>query len=101
MAAAWGHDPFDQYVATEVGFLAVECAAHDGLHVLDDHVEVEIVDDDGRPCRPGEEGQVLVTPLHARTLPLIRYRLGDRATWTAGACGCGDPGRTTRASCAR
>lgn len=88
----WGAEVFDQYVATEVGFIAAECAAHDGLHVMDDHVVVEVVDDHGEACPPGVEGQVLVTPLHSRTLPLIRYRLGDRATFAEGACACRRPG---------
>ena len=88
----WGVEVFDQYVATEVGFIAAECPAHDGLHVLDDHVEVEVVDDDGMACPAGVEGHVLVTALHSRTIPLIRYRLGDRATLAEGRCSCGRPG---------
>jgi len=88
----WGVEVFDQYVATEVGFIAVQCPAHDGYHVLDDHVVVEVVDDRGDPCAAGETGDVLVTALHARTLPLIRYRIGDRAASADGPCGCGHAG---------
>lgn len=88
----WGVEVFDQYVATEVGFIAAECPAHRGLHVLDDHVLVEVVDDEGRPCPPGREGDVVLTALRSRTVPLIRYRIGDRATWADGPCGCGRTG---------
>lgn len=89
---AWGVAIFDQYVATEAGFIAVQCPAHDGYHVLDDHVIVEVVDDHGGPCSASETGEVVVTALHARTLPLIRYRIGDRATLADGPCRCGDTG---------
>lgn len=85
----WGVEIFDQYVATEAGFVAVQCPAHDGYHVLDDHVLVEVVDDRGRPCGAGETGEVLLTVLSSRTLPLIRYRIGDRATPADGPCRCG------------
>ncbi|HET8931226.1 MAG TPA: hypothetical protein VFN21_11260, partial [Acidimicrobiales bacterium] len=88
----WGVEIFDQYVATEVGFVAVQCPSHDGYHILDDHVLVEVVDDRGRPCDAEMTGDVLVTALHARTLPLIRYRIGDRAAMADGPCACGHTG---------
>lgn len=90
--AAWGVEIFDQYVATEVGFIAAQCRVHDGYHVLDDHVIVEVIDGHGLRCPPGTEGDVVLTALHARTVPLIRYRIGDRATLRAGPCPCGRPG---------
>ena len=91
--SAWGVEPFDQYLTTEAGFVAIECPAHDGLHVLDDHVVVELVDADGRPVPPGvDSARVLLTVLGSRTVPLIRYELGDVASWAEGPCGCGRPG---------
>lgn len=87
---AWRVEPFDQYVTAEVGFVAMECEAHDGLHVMDDHVIVEVVDDDGAAVPAGEQGtRVLVTALSSRTLPLIRYELGDAAALAEGPCPCG------------
>lgn len=76
--SAWGVEPHDQYVATEAGFIAVECAAHDGMHVVEDDVVVEAVD-----------GAVLVTVLHSRTVPLIRYRIDDAVRLLDGPCTCG------------
>lgn len=90
ISEAWGVEPFDQYVTTEAGFVAIECRAHDGMHVLDDHVVVEVVDDEGRPVAPGAAGsRVLLTVLGSRTLPLIRYQLDDAVTWDDGPCRCG------------
>jgi phenylacetate-CoA ligase len=44
-----------------------------GLHL------VEIVDDQGRWVAEGEEGELVVTRLHAHETPLLRLKLGDRA----------------------
>jgi phenylacetate-CoA ligase len=48
---------------------------------------VEVVDDQGRPCRDGEIGRVVATPLFNLAGPLIRYEIGDYAE--AGTCECG------------
>ena len=56
--------------------------------VNDAAVHVEIVDEDGRPVGgPGVEGDVVVTSLVLRLLPLIRYRTGDRGSWAEGPGG--------------
>ena len=49
---------------------------------------VEVVDDAGRPCAPGEVGRVLVTSLNNFATPLIRYELGDYAE-VGEPCSCG------------
>jgi phenylacetate-coenzyme A ligase PaaK-like adenylate-forming protein len=88
--AAWRTEPFDQYLTTEAGFVAIECGAHEGLHVLDDHVLVEVVDRAGAPVEPGARGdRVLLTVLGSRTVPLIRYELDDAAAMTTEPCPCG------------
>lgn len=93
LAGAWGTEPFDHYVTTETGMLAVECGAHGGLHVLGDHVVVEVVDDDGHAVEPGEWGtRVLVSVPSSRTVPLIRYELADAVRVRAGECPCGRAG---------
>jgi phenylacetate-CoA ligase len=85
---AWGVPVKDSYSCEEAGYLAIQCPLHEVLHVQSENVLLEIVDDAGRPCRPGEAGRVLVTSLHNFATPLIRYDLGDLAE--AGApCACG------------
>jgi phenylacetate-coenzyme A ligase PaaK-like adenylate-forming protein len=92
-AATWGVEPFDQYVTTETATIAAECTAHAGLHVLDDHVVVEVVDDEHRPVPDGRFGTaVLVTVLSSRTVPLVRYKLADSACMTNEPCSCGRDG---------
>jgi phenylacetate-CoA ligase len=65
------------YGAHEVGFIAMQQPDHDGLTVCEESVIFEVLKD-GRPAKPGERGEVVVTALHSFTMPFIRYRLGDQ-----------------------
>lgn len=59
------------------------------MHVNADYAYVEIVNDDGQPTT--DFGFVVGTTLHNHVMPLVRYRLSDRARWKAGSCPCGRP----------
>jgi phenylacetate-CoA ligase len=53
--------------------------------VNSDAVHVEVVDAQGRAIgEPGVEGDIVVTNLVLRLLPLVRYRTGDRGSWVEG-----------------
>jgi phenylacetate-CoA ligase len=79
---------FDRYGCREVGNIAHECEAHNGLHVLADINHVEIIADD-RPAPAGTPGEIVVTNLVNTAMPLIRYRTGDIGVLNAEACPCG------------
>ncbi len=79
----------DRYGCEEVGLIAAECPEHSGYHVTSEHIIVEIVDERGKPCAPGEIGRVIVTDLQNHGMPLIRYEVGDLAAWAKRACPCG------------
>jgi phenylacetate-CoA ligase len=68
--------------------LASECPEHSGLHVNADHVVLETVDASGGNVR-GSSGDVLITDLHNYGMPFVRYRNGDRATYSGATCACG------------
>lgn len=78
----------DLYSAQEVGVIALQCPDSGLLHVQSEHVLVEVLDEQGQPCREGEIGQVAVTDLHNFAMPLIRYALRDWAE-VGPACSCG------------
>lgn len=88
---ACGCETFLHYGTTETGLGGgVECAAHDGCHLRESDLLVEIVDPlSGQPVPPGEEGEVVVTTLARLAMPLIRYRTGDVARLTTQPCVCG------------
>ncbi|ABY31947.1 phenylacetate--CoA ligase family protein [Methylorubrum extorquens] len=77
---AFGCPVLNRYGSREVGSFAGERAPGGGLEVFAATHWVEVVGRDGQPCAPGEEGDVLVTCLTNFAMPLIRYRIGDRAT---------------------
>lgn len=89
--SVFGCPVFDRYGTREVGPIAMECGTEDGLHVLTEVAHVEIVDDLGNEVPLGEEGELLITTLNNYTMPLIRYRVGDRAIRGSEACSCGRP----------
>jgi len=82
---------FDLYGSCEMGYVAMECAAHDGLHVSADTVVVEILDDEGHPVPAGSSGRVVVTDPWNLGFSLIRYDLGDVGRYLpdGGPCPCG------------
>ena len=82
---AWQVPPFNVYAATETGGIAAECRHHHGLHLFEDLVIPEVVDDAYQPVPPGQPGtRLLVTVLASRTIPLIRYEMTDRLIIAAG-----------------
>lgn len=88
----WGLDIFDFYGLAETLIIAGECLAHQGLHIYEDAVVLEVVDEKGRAVPAGEPGdKVLLTNLFNRTLPLIRYEVGDMLTLSHDSCPCGLP----------
>jgi phenylacetate-coenzyme A ligase PaaK-like adenylate-forming protein len=93
IVAAWSRRPFNNYGATEIGgYGAVECDRHAGLHLFEDQVLLEVVDDEYRPVPDGEAGtRLLITNLYNRTQPLIRYELNDLVTVSPDPCPCGRP----------
>jgi phenylacetate-coenzyme A ligase PaaK-like adenylate-forming protein len=93
IVAAWERAPLNVYVSTESGApIAAECDRHAGLHVFEDYVQIEVVDNDYRPVAVGEPGtRLLITNLFNRTQPLIRYELDDLVTLSPQACPCGRP----------
>lgn len=86
--AQWEIGIDDTYSAEECGVIAIQCPSHGNYHIQSESLLVEIVDEEGRPCRAGKEGRVIVTTLTNFATPLIRYDIGDRAI-AGHMCGCG------------
>ena len=78
-AEVWGARLVDRYSSQETGNIALECPEHDHYLAQAEGSFVEVLDEDGAPCGPGEVGRVVVTPLHNFSMPLIRYEIGDYA----------------------
>lgn len=80
----------DAYGMSEVGTIAVQCELS-AYHVESERLWIEILDEAGEPLPRGQVGEVVITNLINRAMPLLRYRTGDLAALAEGACACGRP----------
>lgn len=86
----WGAEVFDDYGLEEMGIVAAECQEHKGLHIAVDQYIVEAVGPaSGKHVKKGEIGELILTPLNLRGMPIIRYRSGDLVRIKSSNCPCG------------
>ena len=70
--------------------VAFECTEQNGLHVWEDAYIVEIIDPKTlAPVPDGEVGELVMTTLDRRAMPVIRYRTRDLTRFLPGECKCG------------
>ena len=85
----WGVARFEHTAVGDAG-AATECREHDGCHFWEDSVIVEHLEPGGtEPLRDGERGELVVTALDNRVMPLVRFRSDDLVEITRERCGCG------------
>jgi phenylacetate-CoA ligase len=87
-----GIQAYDIYGLSEIvgPGVAIECSCQDGLHIFEDHFYPEIVDPESGEVLPdGAEGELVLTTLSKRAMPMIRYRTRDITRLIAAPCGCG------------
>jgi phenylacetate-CoA ligase len=76
-----------EYGSGEIGSIAFECD-HGKYHVMAQNAVVEVLRPDGTQAGRGERGELVITDLNNRAMPLLRYRIGDFGTHGE-PCGCG------------
>ncbi len=86
-----GCTTFLHYGTTESGLGGgVECEAHCGCHLREADLLIEIIDPEtAAPLPDGEPGEVVLTTLSRRCMPLFRYRTKDTAALLRSLCPCG------------
>lgn len=77
----FGVPVFNEYGCGEVGSIAHECE-HGRLHLMAENIYVTT-------DPPNTTGELMVTDLHNRAMPLINYRLGDYGRISTTPCPCG------------
>jgi phenylacetate-CoA ligase len=85
---AFGVPIFDQYGAAEMCVFVGQCR-EGTYHIHIDYGIIEFLRDDGTPAPAGEEAEIVCTGLINPVMPLIRYRIGDRAVLSDETCKCG------------
>ena len=85
IAEGLGAEVHSYYGTSETSAIGIECRAHDGVHLMTSRHLLEL-DTSGHQDNVGE---LIVTTLEQRGLPLLRYRVGDLVRLREGRCGCG------------
>lgn len=108
-AGIFGAEPWTtemgKYVEREAGIKAIDiyglseiigpgvasmCLEQDGLHIFEDHFYPEIINPEtGEVLPDGEEGELVLTTLSKRAMPMIRYRTRDITSLITETCACG------------
>jgi len=78
---------YDEYGA-DAGLIAFQCE-YGSYHINCENVYIEIVDDDLKPCKLGQEGQIVATVLNLYGFPIIRYNTEDIGSLSNSKCPCG------------
>ncbi len=80
------------YASVDAGMIGYQCPHCPGAvhHLFESEQHMEIIDPaTGAPVRPGATGELVVTVLHKRHMPVIRFKVGDLGRWVEGPCRCG------------
>jgi len=86
---AWGCKALSTYASTEMSTSFCECEFQKGGHYLNELLFLEVLDEEGKPVKDGELGEVVATPLGVEGLPVLRYATGDYAKFYRDRCECG------------
>ncbi len=87
-----GIKAYDIYGLSEIigPGVAMECQHQCGPHIFEDYFYPEIIDPKTlQPCADGEEGELVLTTLAKKAMPMIRYRTRDITALTSEQCECG------------
>ncbi len=86
-----GIDAYDIYGLAEIGpTFAAECKEKAGLHFVEDHYLIEVLDPETKePLGPGEKGVMVITHLSREGTPMIRYWTNDIVKLEYDKCACG------------
>ncbi len=80
---------FSTYASTEMQSSFTECSHHNGCHTPEDLIIVELLDEDNKHVAEGEVGEVTITTLGVKAMPLIRFKTGDMCIGNRSTCDCG------------
>lgn len=85
---------FNDYGSREF-MVAAECEMHNGLHINEEILLVEILNERGHSCLQGESGDIIITDFYNKSFPFIRYQIGDRGAFFQNETPC-ECGRTLK-----
>ncbi len=81
------------YGCNETNYIACQCNCGN-MHILENNVFVEILNKNNEPVADNVVGDIVVTSLHNKAMPIVRYKTGDLGVKLEKhncACGCSSP----------
>jgi len=85
----WNIELFSTYASTEMSTAFNECEQHKGGHHHPELLIAELLDNENMPVSPGKLGELTVTTLGIKGMPLLRFKTGDMVRAHINLCGCG------------
>lgn len=80
---------YSTYASTEMQTSFTECSEHKGGHIPADLIIVELLDENNKPVKDGEAGEVVITTIGVEGMPLVRFKTGDICIRFSEPCRCG------------
>lgn len=80
---------FSTYASTEMQTSFTECGELKGGHLQPELIIVEFLDEEGKPVKEGQPGEVTITTLGVEAMPLLRFKTGDICSHHTSSCACG------------
>ena len=89
IASKWNIKLFSTYASTEMSTAFTECEHGVGGHHHPELIIVEVLDDENKPVKEGESGELTITTIGVEAMPLIRFKTGDIVKLHTNSCACG------------
>ena len=89
IASKWNLKLFSTYASTEMSTAFTECEHGVGGHHHPELIIVEVLDDENKPVKDGESGELTITTIGVEAMPLIRFKTGDIVKLHTEKCACG------------
>jgi phenylacetate-CoA ligase len=89
ITSKWNIKLFSTYASTEMSTAFTECEHGVGGHHHPELIIVEVLDNDNKPVKEGESGELTITTIGVEAMPLIRFKTGDIVKLHTNPCACG------------
>ena len=89
ITSKWNIKLFSTYASTEMSTAFTECEHGVGGHHHPELIIVEVLDDENKPVKEGESGELTITTIGVEAMPLIRFKTGDIVKLHTNPCMCG------------
>ncbi|RAK24992.1 phenylacetate-CoA ligase [Flavobacterium aquaticum] len=89
ITSKWNIKLFSTYASTEMSTAFTECEHGVGGHHHPELIIVEVLDDENKPVKEGESGELTITTIGVEAMPLIRFKTGDIVKLHTNSCACG------------